>query len=191
MYVPCYCFASEQTLLEASWTPDLWVTHWSSLRKFSLYSLGKNHDFCLSYKSYDHIVTSRRVSSSYRLHVHTFIMHVPGWKVGPPHKLCCTWLEKNDGGEERCQIEAHYHIKVENIKGEVARLRFAWTSVEYLNGKRMFAQSSVGTLLVHVQLKLPLLFSHEQQQQCLQSSTNDNSGSYPVALLNVHRLHII
>jgi hypothetical protein len=29
-------------------------------------------------KSYDHIVTPRRASSSYSLHVHTFIMHVPG-----------------------------------------------------------------------------------------------------------------
>ena len=28
-------------------------------------------------------VTPRRASSSYRLHVHTFVMHVPGWKVGP------------------------------------------------------------------------------------------------------------
>ena len=39
--------------------------------------------------------------------------------------------EKNDGGEERCQIEAHYQIKVESIKGEVAGLRSARTSVEH------------------------------------------------------------
>ena len=30
-----------------------------------------------SYKSYDRVVTPRRVSSSYRLHVHTFVMHAP------------------------------------------------------------------------------------------------------------------
>ena len=36
-----------------------------------------------SYKSYDHIVTPWRASSSYRLHVHTFVMHAPEWKVGP------------------------------------------------------------------------------------------------------------
>ena len=28
-----------------------------------------------SYKSYDHVVTPRRASSSYRFHVHTFVMH--------------------------------------------------------------------------------------------------------------------
>ena len=84
-----------------------------------------------SYKSYDHIVTPRMTSSSYRLHVHTFIMHVPGWKVGPLHKLCCTWLKKDEGSEQMSQIEAHYHIKVESIKGEVAGLRSARTSVEH------------------------------------------------------------
>jgi hypothetical protein len=32
-------------------------------------------------------------------------------------------IEKDDGNEERCQIEAHYQNEVESIKGEVARLR--------------------------------------------------------------------
>ena len=72
-----------------------------------------------------------KASSSYKLHIHTFIMHVPGWKVGPPHKLWCAWLKKDDGSEERCQIEAHYQIKVESIKGEIAGLRFARTSIEH------------------------------------------------------------
>ena len=36
----------------------------------------------------------------------------------------------------------------------------------------------------------PLIFSHEQQQQCLQSSTNDNLCSYSVALFIAHRLYI-
>ena len=40
-------------------------------------------------------------------------------------------IGENDGGEERCQIEAHYQIKVESIKCEVARLRSARTSVEH------------------------------------------------------------
>ena len=41
----------------------------------NFYILDMEHDSCPSYKSYDHIVTSRRVSSSYRLHVHTFFVH--------------------------------------------------------------------------------------------------------------------
>jgi len=44
-----------------------------------------------SYKSYDHIVTSWRASSSYRLHVHTFVMHAPEWKVGPL-RVYNTWF---------------------------------------------------------------------------------------------------
>ena len=83
-----------------------------------------------SCKSYDHFVTPQWVGSSYRLHIHTFIIHVPGWKVGPPHKLCCTWL-KRWGKWRKVSIEAHYQIKVESIKGEVARLRSARTSIEH------------------------------------------------------------
>ena len=47
-----------------------------------------------SYKSYDHIVTPRRVSSSYRLHIHTFIMHVPGRKVGSPAQAVLQVIEE-------------------------------------------------------------------------------------------------
>jgi hypothetical protein len=40
-------------------------------------------------------VTPRRASSSYRLHVHTFIMHVPGGKIGSPIRGLLHWMEKD------------------------------------------------------------------------------------------------
>jgi len=78
-----------------------------------------------SCKSYDHIVTPRRASSSYSLHVHTFIMHVPGGKIGSPiwallHLIEQRWWEMKKGVKEKLII-----------KGEVARPRSPWTSVEH------------------------------------------------------------
>jgi len=61
--------------------------------------------------------------------------------------------------EERGQREAHCQKEVESIKGGVATLRSAWTRVEHQMEKWMSAQSSVGSLLVHIQWKLHLSFS--------------------------------
>ena len=52
---------------------------------------GKNQDSCFIMQELRSYVTPRRASSSYRLHVHTFIMHAPRWKVGPL-QVCNTWL---------------------------------------------------------------------------------------------------
>ena len=64
-----------------------------------------------SYKSYDHIVTPRRASSSYRLHVHTFVMHAPEWKVGPLRVYNTRlWMKKNSEDEEYARRNFWRHV---------------------------------------------------------------------------------
>ena len=71
----CYhLFALGRTLLEASWTQDLW-------------SLGKNQDSCFIIQKWRSNVTPRRASSSYRLHVHTFSHACTRMKCGSPPSL--------------------------------------------------------------------------------------------------------
>jgi hypothetical protein len=93
--------------------------------------------------------------------------------------------KKMMGNEERGQSEAHCQKEMESIDGEVARLTSIWTSVEHQmegleqvlsikwngNVRTVFYGN---TACIRPIEAAPLLFSHEQQQQCLRSSTNDN-----------------
>jgi hypothetical protein len=63
--------------------------------------------------------------------------------------------------------------------------------LSFKNGKGTSAQSLAGNTTCPRSIEVaPLLFSHEQWQQCLQSSTNDNPCSRSTALIVVQSLHI-
>jgi len=103
-----------------------------------------------SYKSYDHIVTPRRVSSSYRLHVHTFIMHALGWKVrsltrGLLYGTEKIWKMKKGVGER-----PFVKRKSRASKCEVAKLDLFEQVPNFKSGKGMSTQSPLEALSVHV-----------------------------------------
>jgi hypothetical protein len=110
-----FLFASGQTLLKASWTQDLWVTQWPSLRKFSLYSLDKNQDSCFIMQELRLYVTPQRASSSYRFHVHSFIMHAPGWKVGPLRVYNTILWAKNTEDKDCARRNVHFQENFESL----------------------------------------------------------------------------
>jgi len=141
-----------------------------------------------SYKSYDHMspLEGRVLHIDY-MFIHLSCMYHKEKEVPRPSFATPDWT-KMMGNEERGQREAHCQKKVESIKGEVARLTPAWTSVEHqIEVYTVFYGNTACPCPIEV---APLLFTHEQQQQCLQSSINDNLCSCSVALLIVHRLHI-
>jgi len=110
-------------------------------------------------------------------------------KIGSPIQGLLHWNEMM-GNEERGQREAHCQKEVENIRGEVARLRSAWTSVEH----QMERECLHNLLWEHCSST-----SHWSCTSPFQSwttttmpsvITNDNFCSRSIALLIVHRLHI-
>jgi len=158
-------------------------------------------------------VTPRRASSSYRLQVHSFIMHALKLKHRiPSHELSYAWLKRMDN-EERGQREAHCQKEVESSKGEARHINLLEQVLSFKNGKRTYVQSLVGNTVIpcpthkkkfssspqhftsndhNLKVAPPLrIFSHEQWQQHLQSSTKDNLLSGSTVLLVVHHLHVL
>jgi hypothetical protein len=99
-------------------------------------------------------VTPRRASSSYRLYVHTFFMHVPGRKIGSLHPRSPTLDWEKLENEEWGPKEAHCLKEIESIKCEVARLLDLLEQVlGFKNGKGTSTQPPGETLLVHISHK--------------------------------------
>ena len=134
-------------------------------------------------------VTPWRASLSYRSYVHIFIMHVSGWKVDSPTRGLLHWTEKDGkwrkGSKGSSLLKGSWEHQRWSSETQI-RLNKCWSS----NGKGMSAVFYGNTACPRPIEAAPLFFSSEQQQQCLQSSTNDNLCSCSVALLIVHHLHI-
>jgi hypothetical protein len=84
-----------------------------------------------SCKSYDHMSPLEgRVHHIDYMFIHLSCMHQVESRV-PQISFATPDWKKMMGNEERGQSEAHCQKEVESIDGEVARLTFAWTSVEH------------------------------------------------------------
>jgi hypothetical protein len=114
-----------------------------------------------------------------------------GMKIGPPNKLCYLWLKNDDdkrrkGSERGSLSKGSWEHQRWSSYTQIC-LNKSWAS----NGKVNVCTVFCGiTACPRPMEAAPLLFSHEQRQQCLQSSTNDNFCSWSVAMLIVHCLHI-
>jgi len=92
--------------------------------------------------------------------------------------------------EERGQIEAHYQKKIGASK---VKLLVSVLLEQVLNIKwkgNVCTILSGNTTCPRPIEAAPLFFSHEQQQQCFQSSTNDNPCSCSTTLIVIQSLHI-
>jgi hypothetical protein len=92
--------------------------------------------------------------------------------------------------KERGKIEAHYQNKIgasrvklldSNLLEQVLSIKWKWNVCTVLCGNTTCPRP------IEV---APLIFSHEQRQQCLQSSINDNPCSCSTALIVIQSLHI-
>ena len=84
-----------------------------------------------SYKSYDHMspLEGRVLHIDY-MFIHLSCMYHKEKEVPRPSFATPDWT-KMMGNEERGQREAHCQKEVESIRGEVAKIRSAWISVEH------------------------------------------------------------
>jgi len=114
-----------------------------------------------------------------------------GMKIGPLNKLCYPWLKNGDdkrkkGSERGSLSKGSWEHQRWSSYTQIC-LNKSWAS----NGKVIVCTVFCGNIACPRPIEAaPLFFSHEQWQQRLQSSANDNLGSWSVALLVVHSLDI-
>jgi len=110
----------------------------------------------------------------------SYICHAcTGMEIGPPNKLCYPWLKNDDdkrrkGSERGSLSKGSWEHQRWSSYTQIC-LNKSWAS----NGKVNVCTVFCGiTACPRPMEAAPLLFSHEQRQQCLQSSTNDNFCSW-------------
>jgi len=112
-------------------------------------------------------------------------------KIGPPNKLCYPWLKKRwwemkKGVRERLIVKRE--LRASKMKQLDLDLLEQVLSIKWKGNVCTVLWGN--TACPRPIEAAPLFFSHEQWQQCLQSSTNDSLCSCSTALIVVQNLYI-